>query len=342
MLKIECFVRSIKFMRYIYLIELHGNLRDMIFEPFFFRKRRTGKSVPDLYKYNVAPEFLRRQICSAFEDGIGNYIDSAFLGNRSASNANFIWEEINRVCRKELESYDQGEYPINLANRFYNYVMNEKNIDQFLSAVEIGCLQLLMLNNPYEQPQGRGAKQTGKDSIDEINQRFEQHAVGYQFENDQIIRVDSKLAHAEIIKPALSILNDQIFSSANKSFMTAHGLYRDGTYSSCIVEANRAFESLLKAICDKERWPYENKNRLKDLVIAVKNRGLFANEFEKSMDSFVNMLNTCLPSVRNNSGAHGEGQAAEPVTSRTARYALNMAAANILFLGECYKEMKSR
>ena len=314
----------------------------MIFEPFFFRKRRTGKAVPDLYKYNVAPEFLRRQICSAFDDGIGTYIVKTFLIDRYAPNANSIWLEIDRSCRKELVSYVQYEFDANLADRFFNYVINEKDIDQFLSAVEIGCMQLSMLSHPHEQPQCRAAKQEGKDSIDEINQRFQQHGVGYQFENGRIIRVDSKLAHAEIIKPALSILSDPIFSNANKNFMTAHRHYRDGIYSSCIVEANRAFESMLKTICDREGWSYESGDRVKDLVKAIKNGGLFANEFQKSLDNFVNMLNTCLSSVRNNSGAHGEGQGADPVTSRTARYALNMAAANILFLGECYQEMKSR
>ena len=88
----------------------------------------------------------------------------------------------------------------NLGRRFLSYVLNTADVDDFLSAVEIGC-GLTAVNDEFCGTEERGAQQKGSDAIQEINQRFEQHAIGYRFENRHIIRVDSKLTHAEVIEP---------------------------------------------------------------------------------------------------------------------------------------------
>jgi hypothetical protein len=52
------------------------------------------------------------------------------------------------------------------------------------------------------------------------------------------------------------------------------------------------------------------------------------------------MLKAGLPAVRNDAGGHGEGLAASAVTAQIARFALNLTASNMLFLGEPYDAMK--
>jgi hypothetical protein len=106
----------------------------------------------------------------------------------------------------------------------------DPNIDDFLSALEIGCVALSIINENTDPCGRRGAAQTADEAIREINQRFEQHAVGYQFENGEIITMDSKLAHAEIIKPALNLLAAPVFAKANEDFMTAHRQFRAGEF----------------------------------------------------------------------------------------------------------------
>jgi hypothetical protein len=120
-------------------------------------------------------------------------------------------------------------------------------MDDFLSAVEIGCVWLCIISDNFDNPELRGTQQKAADAIEEINGRFEQHSVGYQFVNRQIIRVDSKLTHAEIVKPALVLLTAPLFSKANEDFMTALRHYRANEYKDCVTAANRAFESILKA-----------------------------------------------------------------------------------------------
>ena len=198
--------------------------------------------------------------------------------------------------------------------------MKVDDVDDFLSAVEIGCLALTAYVN--KNFQARGAVQDAENALREINQRFEQHGVGYQFESNHIIRVDSKIAHAEIVKPALQLLTAPMFTKANKEFHSSHRHYRAGAYKDCVTAANRAFESALKAICDTEGWPYDRGDRASELVTKVTNNGLFTHDFDKSFSAYVAMLKTGLPSVRNDAGGHGEGIAAAAVTAQIARFAL--------------------
>jgi hypothetical protein len=162
-------------------------------------------------------------------------------------------------------------------------------------------------------------------------------ALGHQIENREVMRIDSQIFHADVIKPALLLLDIPMFAKANTDFMTAHRHYRGGEYKDCVTAANRAFESTLKAICDVQKWGYASGDNAAQLITKVSENGLFTLGFDKSFTAYVAMMKSGLPEVRNQSGGHGEGIAAVAVTSEIARYALNLTAANILFLAETYK-----
>jgi AbiJ N-terminal domain 4 len=315
----------------------------MIFETFARRKREQGrKGEPEIYSYDQAPEHMRHQICSALDEGIGFYYGGGGY-HAPPPNADQIWKQIDRICRKEMYSYLSHTQQSDLRLRFRNYVLHVQDMDEFLSAVEIGCRVLRIISDVcgFDEPKMRGAQQKAVDAIKETNGRFEQHSVGYQFENGQIIRVDSKLTHAEIIKPALVLLTAPLFRKANEDFMTAHRHYRATEFKDCVTAANRAFESMLKAICEEEKWEYGKGDRAAELVTKVRNKGLFTHYFDRSFDSYVAMLKAGLPAVRNDVGGHGEGLAAAAVTAGIARFAINLTATNLVFLGDSYSAMKS-
>jgi hypothetical protein len=115
----------------------------------------------------------------------------------------------------------------------------------------------------------------------------------------------------------------------------------EGSFKDCVTAANRAFESALKAICDTEQWAYDKGDRASELVTKVTNHGLFTHAFDKGLSAYLAMLKTGLPSVRNDAGAHGEGIAAAAVTAEIARFALNLTASNVLFVGESYGLLKA-
>jgi hypothetical protein len=108
-----------------------------------------------------------------------------------------------------------------------------------------------------------------------LNQRFLEHGVGYQYESGEIIRVDSKLVHAEVVKPALGVLTNPIYSGANEEYLSAHQHYRDGKYKECLNDCLKSFESTMKAICSKRGWTYDkDKDTAKKLIDICFDNGL--------------------------------------------------------------------
>jgi hypothetical protein len=98
---------------------------------------------PDVYTYHETPDFLRHQIAVAIYEGVGDYFlrDSPFV--HPHPHANRLWHELDRLCMKEIWPYRRSRRPLDTPYLAYsNYVTNEKNIDEFLSAVEFGCLLL--------------------------------------------------------------------------------------------------------------------------------------------------------------------------------------------------------
>ena len=315
-----------------------------VFETFAQRKRMQARaSQPDVYVYDEVPPHLRHQICLALAEGIGRYHD--FTGNEfhTPPNANDFWEHIDRICRKELPSYLSHTTERNLAVRFFNYVQRVQEIDDLLSGIEVGCALLSIIDDSYPNAlHERSAVMTAANALEEINLRFTQHSVGYQFEGRQLVRIDSKLTHAEVIKPALSLLTAPIFAKAEKEFQTAYRHYRTGEYKDCVTAANRAYESMLKAICEAKGWEYGKGDRASDLITKVNNGGLFTHDFDQSFNAFIAMLKAGLPAVRNNAGGHGESPASAAVSIQIARFALNLTATNMVFLAESYEAIKER
>ena len=46
------------------------------------------------------------------------------------------------------------------------------------------------------------------EAIDQLNRRFREHSVWYQYESGQIVKVDSQDIHSEVVKPAEELPNN--------------------------------------------------------------------------------------------------------------------------------------
>jgi len=78
----------------------------MIFETFARRKRQQSRNgEPEIYSYDQAPQHMRYQICHALSEGIGRFHQFSDYEFHERPNANAIWEQIDRICRKEIHSY---------------------------------------------------------------------------------------------------------------------------------------------------------------------------------------------------------------------------------------------
>ena len=160
----------------------------IIFETYARRKKlASGNGEPDVYTYDKAPAQLRHQIVMALSEGIGRFYDYGPYPTGNVHEANQTWRTLDRLCRKEIYSHLKYIEDSNLQLRFCDFLIKEEDIDDFLSAVEFGCRILEYLKE--KNPDFRGAEQYSGLSLDEINRRFQQHAIGYQFENGHMLRV---------------------------------------------------------------------------------------------------------------------------------------------------------
>lgn len=173
-------------------------------------------------------------------------------------------------------------------------------------------------------------------AIAELNQRFNQHSLGYSFVHE-LIEKDSEYLHQEAVLPTFSLLRDNNFDGAEQEFSEAHKHFKNGLYKDAIVSANRAFESTLKTICDRKKWKYEKGATAKTLITLVLKNGLVPNYLETHFHALQSLLDSGTPVVRNKAGGHGQGEKITEVPEHLASYALNLAASNIVMLVESYK-----
>ncbi len=82
-------------------------------------------------------------------------------------------------------------------------------------------------------------------AITELNHRFREHGVGYQFEGYTAIRVDSTYIHKEVVSPVLTVLRAPDFENAEAEFRKAHEHYRYHRYGDANVGCLKAMESTL-------------------------------------------------------------------------------------------------
>ncbi len=178
-----------------------------------------------------------------------------------------------------------------------------------------------------------------EEAVDELNYRFREHGVGYQYESGKIIRVDSQYLHTETVQPALMILSDPRYEGANAEFLSAHEHYRAKKYKECLNDCLKAFESCLKAICDKRGWAYGGRDTANRLVEIVFKNKLIPDFMQSHFSALRNTLEAGVPTLRNKRGGHGQGTRIVPVPEYIAAYALHLTASNILFLAQANKNL---
>ena len=103
--------------------------------------------------------------------------------------------------------------------------------------------------------------------------------------------------------------------------------YRKGDLGDCVAKCGSAFESVLKIICEKKRWPYQQTDTAARLLATVLSR--------TTLDPFFEQPLLLIATIRNRrSTAHGAGVQPKSVSPQVARFALNATATAILLLVE--------
>lgn len=299
-----------------------------VLDLYSYRKRLSEGGAPDVFTYDELPHELRVQIVHIWRDAVGEHNGPGWKAIHDA-----VAREHGRLELTSLRRYDDS---------CRGYLLDAPSVDAALDLIELSFryINRAARNLNYFEQKDRGIRVTPDDAIEELNQRFRRAGVGYQFENGQIFRVDSELVHSEVVRPALRYLHQPGFEGPREEFLRAHVCYRGGDTKDAVTNANNAFESTLKAICDQRGWAFSKGARASDLLKVVRAHGLLPDYLESSFDQLAATLKSGLPKVRNEMSAHGHGSTPRETPDYVAAFALHLAAAKILFLVEAHKAMK--
>jgi hypothetical protein len=143
----------------------------------------------------------------------------------------------------------------------------------------------------------------------------------------KVVLREHQLLHAEAVAPAIQLLADSGFSSANQEFLAALEDYRKGRYGDCLTKCGSAFESTMKLICAKRKWTYQPADTASELLRVVRTNSGMESYFDQPLLLIATMRNRL-------SSSHGAGAQPRVVPAHRARYVINATAAAILLLVE--------
>lgn len=276
---------------------------------------RNQDGEPEVYVYNKFPEAFRNQVfyimadvldelmhcCCEWDDlhdefcrekglkllgdysknyeGYGRHNCEQFIAKTNDSDLLDFIDFAFYVFNGEGRKIDVPQYSY---NTFQGYVKNDNSsiIDE--------------VNNGIDE------------CIKELNYRFKQHNLGYEFVNGEIIRIDNKVVHQEIVKPALRLLYEEGFDGAEEEYRKAFEHRRKGDNKNAILEAEKAFESTMKTICDKKGYIYDKaKDTAAKLISILESNNFYPSYMSSHMANLRATLETGLPVVRNKNAGHG-------------------------------------
>lgn len=185
-----------------------------------------------------------------------------------------------------------------------------------------------MHQNNTELPAAKG--------IERLNDFLERNNTGYRFENGIMVRLESNFVHAELTKPALALLANPRFKTPNDEFLKAHEHFRFARLEECVVWCGKAFESIMKIICDKRNWQPPPRVRgqpaMKDLVSMCLSNGLIPDWQQTQMHAYADILSAV--ATPRNRGAHGGGSTPQAISRSTAAYQLHQTAAVLVLFAQ--------
>ena len=253
-----------------------------IFDIFSKRQKKLRGDVPDVYSYDALPEPLKVQIVHILLGALGTpqeyYSSAKYDDNKIRNTYKFIVDVLCReygVFRLRGDHHDHGERMY--LEELVNFFLQEKNVERSLDVVELCFGVIDQGTRDWTYMRRPNASGVADDALREINERFQEHSVGYCFQNGRIIRIDSQLIHSEVVKPALTLLSGKQYAGAQQEFLNAHEHYRAGKAKEALNECLKAFESTMKTVCDLRGWSYGQNATAKSCLMSVSTMGWFLN-----------------------------------------------------------------
>lgn len=300
------------------------------------KKEAENSGKPVIYRYDHLPREFKVQVIYLWRDVFGAFPSH----RRSTVTDHFEWA--NKTLSREMGLFNFVPHVI--GNRMENcadFILKNEDVDQVLSLIELSFYRIdkVLRQQIIDTHLQNAVKLNIDDVLRELNYRFREHSIGYQYEEGQLVSVNSQYLHSETVEPALNLLRHAGFEGALQEFMDAHRHYRERNYKDAIVNASNAFESTMRTICDIRGWAYAQNTTSSKLIDILFDNDLVTTEMKSHFTSLRSTLASGVPTIRNKGGQGGHGQGIQPVQvpDHVAAYALHLTASNIVFLVESHK-----
>lgn len=304
------------------------------------KKQQESQGKADVYQYDEIPAPFRIQVVHIWRAALGRWYRDSGYGYSPDSPANELWELIQKIIAKEKGMWGLGRTAQDPPERCVDYLMGA-DTDGALDIIEVSFKVIDRVARDFARGDQERARidQGADDAIEELNGRFREHGIGYQYVDGQLVRIDSQFLHAEAVKPALALLNESGFSGPSDEFMRAFDHHRKGNNKEAIGLALQAFESTMKSICEERKWAYGPKDTAKPLMDILFKNGLVPSQMESHFAGLRSAMESGLPALAN-PNRHGQGATPVEIPPHLAAYALHLVASNIVFLIGCHKAKK--
>jgi len=303
-----------------------------IVDLFSKRLKRKMNDEVDVYQYVDIPQKFRVQVFHIITEGLED--------KRHAYTADEMYHLIHKTLCKEYGVFNLKQYSGSDKESIFDFLLKTEEYEKALDVIEI-CFQVINVN--IRQNMWRNYLDLvlqPDEAINELNERFKENAIGYRFESNQLIKIDSELIHNEIIKPTLGFLYEKKYKNANEEYLRAFEHFRHGRNKECLTDCLKSFESVLKIICEEKKWDYDAKDTSSKLIQICLDNDLIPLYMQNQFTSLRSLLESGIPTLRNRLGGHGQGAIATSVDDFIANYALNLTASNIKFLISLEKDIK--
>ena len=297
------------------------------------RQKALRNQAPDVYQYDVIPIELRTQVVHILRDLFGYAGDYDFNGCLKT------FQQINDTLCREYGVFHLSNIRGLVDQQVVDFLINHADHEQAIDMIEVSlrAAKYRILSNSLGPQISR---ERFEGAIAEVNTRFRESGIGYQYESGEMIRVDSQLIHAVIVKPTLTLLHAKEYAGANAEFLKALEHYRKGDTKECLNECLKGFESTMKAICKKRGWGFKESDTASTLIDICYKNGLIPALIQSHIGAVRSALESGIPTIRNKLSGHGQGTTITTVPLHYASYMLHLTATTIQFLVESEKAMK--
>jgi hypothetical protein len=304
----------------------------MIFDTYSKRQKAAKGDGQEVYLYDEIPPPLRIQIIYLWYGSLGNkenYYDATGESVRKA------YQYIVKILRQEMGVLilpPSVEDPsITFLDELVDYFLNEKDVEKVLDVIEVSFKFIDNFVRKFHYQLKNDASEAVDQALINLNTRFKEHGVGYKFEGQQIIRIDSEFIHTKVVKPTLKLLLKPEYAGAQDEFLNACEHLRHGRKKEAVNDCLKSLESLMKSICDKRRWTYSPGATASTLIKICLENELIPSCFQCKLESLQNLLASGTPTIRNKMSGHGQGSEVIDMPDYLVSFVLNETA-SILFL----------